>query len=127
MYILFAAALFPLAVVEGHSLAYFLFNPAMLEVRDSALEAPAVFTAVKFALYLLVPTAFLAIYVFVVGPREARVYAAILVVALCIWLYLAHIGGQLFAFNSWGRLYLESVPTLLLILLTVVFLVRRLR
>ena len=127
MYILFGVALLPLAVVEGHSLAYFLLNPAMLEARDSALEVQALSMAMQFALYLLAPTAILAVCVLAVGSREARVYAAVLVVAFCIALYLIHIGGRFFAFNSWGRIWLESVPLLLLLALAVVFLLRRLR
>jgi hypothetical protein len=124
MYILFGLALLPFAALEAYALGFFLINPAMLEVRDAALEAPAVFMAMKYASYLLVPAAMALIYVLVAASLDARVHAATLMVAFCISLYLISLAGR-FAFNSWQRLYLESVPIVALIVLDVVLLIKR--
>jgi spore maturation protein SpmA len=114
----------PLAALEAQLLTYFLTHPEMLEVRDSALEAQAIFMVVKYSTYLLVPTAISAICVLLLASREGKAYAAILMAAFCVAVYLTSLGGQ-FAFNSWQRVYLESIPVLVLFVLAVAFLIRR--
>src|SRR5262245_4294814 len=125
MYLLFALALSPLAYLEGRMLLYYFSNPAMLEVRDSALEAPAIGMAITFAFYLLVPAAVGLLYVLLTAPRAVKIHAGVLLLGFCLFLYLSYLGGE-FGFHTWERLYLEAIPLLVLVLLAVVLMVRRL-
>jgi hypothetical protein len=112
-------------LVEVHILAYYLLNPAMLDVRDSALEAPAIHMAIKFAFYLIVPAAISLLYALLMASRTAKTYAVVLLCAFCIFLYAGYLGGR-FGLNSWERLFLEGIPLPVFVLLTVVLMVRRL-
>ena len=73
MYLLFTLALLPVTFLELRTLGYYLSNPATLEVRDSALEAPAVAMAIEFAFWLLAPAALSLLYVLVMAPRTAKI------------------------------------------------------
>ena len=125
MYALLALALLPLTLIEVRLLGYYLSHPTMLEVRDSALEVPAFELAIKVGLCLIVPAALSLLYVLIRAPRPAKIGAGVLLMAFCGFLYVISWGVR-FEFNTWGRLWLEAIPPLVLVVLTVALLVWRL-
>jgi hypothetical protein len=121
MYALFALAALPLALLEANALAFFLMNPEMIQDRDAALEVLAASMAIRYASYPFVPATLMALYFAVAGPRAVRINVAFLVLAFCVLSYLS----STFAFNTPGRLYLESASIALFAMLPIFFLVRR--